>query len=118
MGLLPCSGRVRRAAPAQLQLTCIAVGMGATPHMLWPAPRQELYLEDVLQATRWAPDRGCDCLRGGGGGGGGGKGGTRCAVARVLWGVALLTLRARRGLPRRLPGSMQGRRHGAITCLV
>lgn len=27
---------------------------------------QELYLEDVLQATRWTPDRACDCLRGGG----------------------------------------------------
>lgn len=31
------------------------------------ATTQELYLEDVLQATRWTPDRACDCLRGGGG---------------------------------------------------
>ena len=29
------------------------------------ATTQELYLEDVLQATRWTPDRACDCLRGG-----------------------------------------------------
>ncbi len=57
------------------------------PYLILPYPalRQELYLEDVLQATRWAPDRGCDCLRGGGGGGGGGgKGEERCAAACIL----------------------------------
>ncbi|KAK9844162.1 hypothetical protein WJX81_006552 [Elliptochloris bilobata] len=64
-------------------------------------PVKELYLEDVLQATRWTPDRGCDCLRSGGGGGSS-KGAAAGEAARVAQQAAaehagLEALRARGG---------------------